>query len=295
MLENCHSIKNNFFEITVKNSGAELCSIKSQKTLHEFMWSGNPDVWASTSPVLFPIVGGLKNNSYCYKGNWYHLNRHGFIRNNQAVELTDKKNDRLTFVLRSNEQTIELYPFEFEFQISYQLIGNQIVVNNEVLNTGQHTMFFSVGAHPAFACPFFEGESYEDYFLEFEHKELAKTWLLDSNGQLNNETKMLLENSNVLPLKRNMFDNDALILKHLNSNKVSLKSKNHNKSITIDFNGFPFLGIWAKPGANYICLEPWCGIADYTNSNQELTEKEGIMSLESGKSFKVSYTIIIEE
>ena len=290
-----HSIKNETLEISVKQSGAELCSIKSVESGKEFIWDANPDIWGGSSPVLFPIVGGLKNNCFLHKEKIYELPRHGFIRNNDSVFLSEKRSDSLSFSLKYNEGTLKKYPFKFDFTISYTLKKNTIIVSHKVLNEGNEIMFFSLGAHPAFRCPINEGEVYEDYFLEFEKEETSSTWLLDKNGQITGDTSEVLKQTKILDLYKGIFENDALIFKDLISKKVSLKSKKSSSVITINFSGFPYLGIWAKPNADFVCVEPWLGIADSSNTNQDFETKEGIVELGIGKSFEVYYEISIEE
>ena len=290
-----HTIKNEFLEISVKQSGAELCSIKSVESGKEFMWDANPKIWGSSSPVLFPIVGGLKNNCFFYKENSYNLPRHGFVRNNDSVFLREEKSDGLVFSLKHDEETLKKYPFKFDFTIGYTLKQNKIIVNYKVFNEGNEIMFFSLGAHPAFRCPINEGEVYEDYFLEFEKEETSSTWLLDDNGQVTGLTAAVLKQTKILRLYKGIFEKDALIFKDLKSRKVSLKSKKSTSVITINFSGFPYLGIWAKPDADFVCIEPWLGIADSSSANQDLETKEGIIELGSKNFFEIFYEILIEE
>ncbi len=290
-----YKIINEFLEVSVKSSGAELCSIKSVKTGKEFMWDSNPEIWGSSSPILFPIVGGLRNNSFYYKGKSYSLPRHGFVRNNNKIVLSEETSDSLSFFLKYSEETLKNYPFKFEFSTKYTLHQNKIIIGTRVYNTGDEAMFFSLGAHPAFQCPLNDQEAYEDYFLEFEKEETSSTYLLDENGQVTSDTMPVMNRSKTLNLYKGIFDKDALIFKDLKSRKVSLKSKKSSSVISINYEGFPYLGIWAKPNANFVCIEPWLGIADSSSSDQNFETKEGIMSLQSKKTFDVFYEISIEE
>ena len=290
-----YKIINEFLEVSVKSSGAELCSIKSVKTGKEFMWDSNPEIWGSSSPILFPIVGGLRNNSFYYKGKSYSLPRHGFVRNNNKIVLSEETSDSLSFFLKYSEETLKNYPFKFEFSTKYTLHQNKIIIGTRVYNTGDEAMFFSLGAHPAFQCPLNDQEAYDDYFLEFEKEETSSTYLLDENGQVTSDTMPVMNRSKTLNLYKGIFDKDALIFKDLKSRKVSLKSKKSSSVISINYEGFPYLGIWAKPNANFVCIEPWLGIADSSSSDQNFETKEGIMSLQSKKTFDVFYEISIEE
>jgi galactose mutarotase-like enzyme len=155
-------------------------------------------------------------------------------------------------------------------------------------------MYFSVGGHPAFKCPVFEDETYEDYTLEFERIENSKTQLINmENGLISSGTKTVFNNSNQIPLKHGLFNNDALVFKDLKSKKVTLKSHNKGTVLSVSFDDFPFLGIWAKPTGDYVCIEPWLGVADNEATNQNLKEKEGIIPLEPNKTFKATYSIEI--
>ncbi|MCF2443856.1 aldose 1-epimerase family protein [Dyadobacter sp. CY345] len=289
------TIENDILTVGVNELGAELCQIQSKSSGKEYMWDANPDIWGSYAPVLFPVIGAVKNGFVLIKGKEYKVPRHGFIRNNPNLKLVEETAKSLTYGLKFSEKTLLIYPYKFEFMITFSLENNKIVVSHEVINHGEETMFFSLGGHPAFKCPVNDGEIYEDYYLEFAKTETASTWLLAEGGLVGNKTKPMIVNSNVLPLDPEMFDNDALIFKNLNSKSVSLKSKKSSQVVHIDYTGFPYLGIWAKPNANFVCIEPWLGIADTADSDQNFETKEGILSLSAGKTFAASYTIEIIE
>ena len=290
-----YTLENNKLKIAVKQVGAELCQITSIKNNTEFMWDADPQIWGSYAPNLFPIIGALKNDSYMYEHQQYQLSKHGFVRNNKDVELVEKTSNSLTFKLISNTELLKIYPFKFEFFITYKLSDNQIDVIHTVKNRDSKTMFFSLGGHPAFKCPVFEGEAYHDYTLEFEHIENSRTHLINMvNGLISNKTKPVLNNSKSIPLTHELFNEDALIFKDLKSRKVTLKSKSHGFILTVKYDDFPYLGIWAKPQGDYVCIEPWLGIADHENTNQQLTTKEGIITLNQNETFTASYTIEID-
>ena len=290
-----HQIENEYFKIVVNEIGAELTSITSRRTGQNFIWSGDPEIWANHSPVLFPIVGGLKDNTYYYKNKAYSLPRHGFIRNNNKIRLAHQTDASLSFMLTFDHDTLTSYPFEFEFTITYTLLANRIIVSHLVKNQGNEDMFFSVGAHPAFRCPLHDGESYEDYYLEFEKPETDSTWLLSQNGLVLSESKPILHNTNILHLNRAMFDNDALIFKNLESRQISLRSTKSPQVITLQYEDFPYLGLWAKPDAPFVCIEPWLGIADSIDTNQNLETKEGILTLKAKHHFMAAYSVEINE
>jgi galactose mutarotase-like enzyme len=290
------TLENKQLKITVKKTGAELCKITSSRNGTEFMWDANPDIWGSYAPNLFPIIGALKNDTYIFENQEYKLPKHGIVRNNEAVVLHEHTPNSLTFKLLYSEDSLKIYPFKFEFYITYKLTNNSIEVIHTIKNVDTKTMYFSLGGHPAFKCPVFENELYEDYFLEFEHAETSKSHLIImENGLISSLTIPLFNKSNSIPLTHDLFNDDALIFKDLKSKKVILKSKLYGNILSVSYSDFPFLGIWAKPNGNYVCIEPWLGIADNENTNQDLKTKEGILKLKAGNTFKASYTIEINK
>ncbi len=289
-----HTIQNAKLKIAVKNIGAELCEISSIKNNTQFMWDANPNVWSSFAPNLFPIIGALKDNTYVFENKKYSLPKHGFIRHNRNIKLHQQTKDRLAFALFYDERSLKDYPFKFEFYITYLLIDNTIKVVHHIKNCDDKTMYFSVGGHPAFKCPVFENENYNDYSLEFEQIENAKTHLINmNNGLISLKTEPVLKNSNTIRLSHQLFNKDALVFKDLKSKKVTLKSESNGNILSVSYCDFHYLGIWAKPEGDYVCIEPWLGIADSENTNQDFKAKEGILSLQAGKTFEASYTIEI--
>lgn len=200
--------------------------------------------------------------------------------------------DEIIFLLQESEETLKKFPFKFKLFVSYKLVETELVISYEVINTNSEKMYFSIGAHPAFRCPIQKGKKREDYSLEFSKKETAYTHLLE-NGNFNGETELILDNSKSLPLTKNTFDKDALVFKNLDSDEVSLV-ENGEKKLTFKFPNFPYLGIWSKnQESEFVCIEPWFGLADSVNSTGELSEKEGILSLESEEEFACEYTIVV--
>lgn len=289
-----HQIENDFLVVGVKTTGAELCQLTHKASGKEYMWQADPAFWANHAPVLFPIVGGLKDGTYFFEGKAYQLPKHGIVRYNETVVLSHQTADQLTFTLQSSEQSLTQYPFQFQLNISFRLTEKGLSVIHEVINQDSKTMYFSLGGHPAFNCPLHAGEKYEDYYIEFEHTETLSTWLLDETGLVGQEGPRMLDQQQVLRLHEHIFDQDALIFKAHTSNKVSLKSDRSTQVLSVAYEGWPYLGLWAKPGAPYVCIEPWLGIADAHDTTQQLTEKEGILSLEAGGSFTAAYHIEIQ-
>ena len=289
-----YTLENRKLKIGIKKIGAELSQISSVKNINEFMWDADPAIWANHAPNLFPIIGALKEDSYRFENKKYAMTKHGFIRNNKDIALHEKTKDSLTFKLSQNETTLKSYPFKFEFYITYKLKDNKIDVIHTIKNSDDKSLYFSLGGHPAFKCPVYENENYEDYVLEFEHDENSVRHLINmETGLISSKIKPVFNNSNKIQLTHDLFNEDALIFKDLKSRKVTLKSDTYGAILSVNFKEFPYLGIWAKPNGNYVCIEPWLGIADHEDTNQELKTKEGILSLEANKSFTASYTIEI--
>lgn len=290
-----HTLENETLRISIRETGAELCGITSVQTGMDYLWDGDPAVWASYAPVLFPIVGELKESTYLYQGNQYQLPRHGIVRNNPKVRLTDKNENTLTLTLDYDEDTLLVYPFRFRFDTIYILEQNQIIVQHRVENRGENEMYFSVGGHPAFCCPRHKHEAYNDYYLEFERAETVSRWLITDKGLLSGRTEPVLTGTAVLPLTHELFNEDALVFKDLLSTSVSLKSSKSPEVVTVRYSDFPYLGIWAKPQGDYVCIEPWLGVADSQQTDQQFETKEGLIRLASQATFVATYTIEITE
>lgn len=276
--------------VTISPMGAELKSVFHKEKNLEYIWQGDPAFWAKSSPVLFPIVGELKEKTYRYKDKTYQLSRHGFAR---EKEFTVSRQDEsfVTFSLESSAETRAVYPFDFVFSITYIVEEESLRVRYGVSNRGDEEMLFSVGGHPAFNVPLAEGTSYNDYRLVFDQDETVGRWPISKEGLIEKTPQPLLQNSNVLPLSKDLFVKDAVVLKHLQSNSVQLLSDKTPHGLEFSFEGFPYLGLWASPGADFLCIEPWCGIADSVDADGELANKEGINHLSAGEEFAVEWKV----
>ncbi|MFY0255049.1 aldose 1-epimerase family protein [Chitinophaga sp. 30R24] len=283
-------ISNEKLTVEVNPQGAELQSIVRKDNNLEYLWSGDPAFWGKKSPVLFPIVGGLKNNTYRYQGQDYTLGRHGFARE-QLFTVVAQAKDHVSFRLSDNETTRKVYPFHFDFTIQYLLQDDQLQVTYQVLNRDEKELLFSVGAHPAFKVPLVAGTAYEDYYLYFNKTENAGKWPLSPEGQVLQVPQPLLEHTQELPLKKSLFYEDALVFKHLASTAISIRSNRTPHGLTLAYEGFPYMGIWAAKEADFVCIEPWCGIADSVAATGALEEKEGINRLAPGETFEKTWTV----
>eukprot|EP01136_Pigoraptor_vietnamica_P031110 Opistho-1_new@91257 len=216
-------IENQFLKVSINPLGAELVSLFNKENNTEYMWNADPAFWGKSSPVLFPIVGALKNNQYFYQGKTYTLPRHGFARE-RVFSVEVQKEDSITFLLKEDEESLKVFPFPFEFRLIYTLVEKTLSVSYSVKNIGNEEMYFSVGGHPAFAVPLSEDTVYEDYYLEFNQTEDFPRWELADGGLIKKEATRFLENTNRLALTKELFYQDALVFKHQKSTEVILKS-----------------------------------------------------------------------
>jgi galactose mutarotase-like enzyme len=271
-------LHNAFIDIEVKEKGAEWCRFLDVQNNIEYLWSGDPAVWGKHAPLLFPIVGTLKDNQYYYNGNPYTLSRHGFARD-MMFTLLESSDTHCIFELKASAETLQVYPFSFSLQVSYHLIGKTLELTYQVKNEGGEIMYYSIGGHPAFRVPFLPGTHYEDYQLIFEQPETVDRWPISSAGLIESESIPFLQNQSAIPVQRALFARDAIVLKHLHARSISLVARAGQTGIQFDFPDFPYLGLWAAKDADFLCIEPWQGIADSVNHDQQLTHKEGILSL----------------
>lgn len=270
-------IKHQSFTAEINPVGAELVALKHGKC--NYLWEVNEQFWNRTSPILFPIVGRLKNDSYTYNNKSYTLPRHGFARN-LTFKVVEKLEDSVVFEIENNEKTIENYPFDFKLQLKYSISNKGLKIEYIVTNTGLKTLLYSLGAHPAFAI---DG-NIEDYALQFDvdvENEIVNHQL--ENENFSGKTEVIALQNGVLPLNYNWFKTDAIVLKNSGSKKIELL-KNNKRVVEVTYANFPYLGIWTKNNAPFICIEPWQGVADDANTSGKIEEKEGILHLESNKS-----------
>ncbi len=280
------TIENTFLKINCHQHGAELTSICNKQTQLEYLWQAGNE-WPKHAPVLFPIVGQLHNNTFCYQDKNYKMERHGFAHT-MKFEIAKATDLQILFCLSSNNETLNLFPFEFDFYVLYKLIDDTLLVTYTVYCKSDE-MYFSVGAHPAFKIPLLQNQLYSDYYLEFEKALNAKRWKLQ-DGMIS-EPEVFFDNEKILRLSYNLFYDDALVFKNLESEKISIKNYTSKNGIHFNAKGFPYYGIWAAKNANFVCLEPWHGIADSITNTGNIEEKEGIIKLKKNEVFDCTYSI----
>lgn len=278
-----YEIKNNFIKAKIKSFGAELNSLQKIDNDFEYIWQANPQYWARHSPVLFPIVGRLKDDSYFYKGKKYTLSQHGFARDKE-FKVVAQDDDFIEFSLKNDEKTFENYPFLFELNISYKLEKTKLIISYIVKNTSEDKLYFSIGAHPAFNIS--NGD-----FLEFENTTTSTRYFLNDKGLIYANEKLNFLESKLI-LDEEIFKNDALVFNDENIKSINLRDKNNNKILKVEFKDFPYLGVWSKQNlAPFVCIEPWFGVADEENSNQNIEDKRGIQFLKKDEVFSCFYSI----
>ncbi|MBG9981963.1 aldose 1-epimerase family protein [Aerococcaceae bacterium DSM 111020] len=291
------TLKNEALIVEISDKGAEMTSIRDAKTGYEYLWQGDPDYWARQSPVLFPNVGKLKNNQYTFQGQSYEIGQHGFARD-MTFTLQMETSNSATFNLKSSPETLEVYPFEFSFQITYILDENQITISYEILNPSNQVIYYSVGAHPAFNVHQKRDQSSQ---LDFNQVKLsfdpASHYLripLTKKGLID-KANAKYEPIDERVLSHKDFKKDALIYQIGNQTQVSLIDEIQEVEFKIRSNRMPFVGIWSPypKRAGFICIEPWAGIADDVSHNGDFTEKYGSQSLEPHEIRTHDFTIDI--
>lgn len=273
------------YEISVDTLGAELTELKKDGV--NYLWTKTPPFWQRHAPVLFPIVGKLKNNSYVYEGREYSLSQHGFARDSE-FELIAETSDSLEFRLIENKNPN--YPFEYNFYITYTLSTEGVRTTYRIVNEGSNVLPFSVGAHPGFLCPLNTSENLEDYFFEFEADDYLHRTLLQ-DGLLSNIEQQITLVDRILPISESLFKDDALVLSKFKSKWVALKSKTY--SLKVSWDDCTYLGLWKQPNAPFVCIEPWWGVTDKNNHNQDILLKEGIHILATDKQKEFSFNIYL--
>lgn len=274
------TLLNDYLLVTASTDGAELKSIRNLDNGIEYLWQAKKDIWPRHAPNLFPIVG--KMGKYTVDGKDYQMNQHGFARDS-AFKLLSSSDTEMVYELTFSDATLKLYPYKFVFQVVYQIADKELIVKYIVKNVDTKTIYFSVGAHPAFNVPLIVGEKFDDYYLDFEHYETVGKFAIE-NGCIAQNSIPFLDDQKKLVLSKDLFLNDALVIKNIKSEQITLRSHKSRYFVKMKFKGFPFFGIWTKPGFDaFICLEPWRGIADTVDKPLPIDQKEGIIALEKGK------------
>ncbi|MGN1134402.1 MAG: aldose 1-epimerase family protein [Oscillospiraceae bacterium] len=284
-----YTVKNDRIEISSDTSGAELHSVKSNGL--EYLWQCGPS-WKRYAPILFPFICSPKDRKYSAKGKEYTMpGNHGFARDSE-FELFEQAENSVAFILKSSDETLKVYPYEFEFVVKYTLEDNKVVVSNIVKNTGNDDMYFYVGGHPAFNCPLEEDLNFDDYYVEYEKNETIVQPLPDG------KSRVIIDGTNKYNLSRELFDFDVIMKDKPVSKTVSLKSDKSKHSVTVEFPESECIAVWSPTGDNnakFVCLEPWTTVPTYADDDDfALENKKHAIKLVSGKEYTYTYYIRID-
>lgn len=284
-------LENKKLKIKVSSFGAELKTILNKENNLSYLWNANPEHWKRSSPVLFPNVGKYYNGKYTYNGKEYYQGQHGFARD-MEFELLNKKDNCIEFILNSNENTLEVYPFKFSLIISYELVDNEIIVGWKVINKDNKVLYFSIGGHPAFNVPLFD-ERRSDCYLHFKNYKNIKSTKITEKGYATDEKIEYLLDDGYLKIYDDLFVNDALVIENQDIKEVSITDKNRKPYITIRMN-CPLFGIWSSSSdAPFVCIEPWYGRCDKDGFNGSLEHRKYQNKLNINEEFNANYSIII--
>lgn len=287
-----YGLENDKIRIEIDSHGAELKSLVKKETGTEYMWCADPKYWGRTSPVLFPFVGNVSGKQYRTKGKTFDMGQHGFARDMEFVLDTQSGNE-IWFVLRSNEETLAKYPYEFVLKLGYRLIDTKVEVLWHVENPSQEELPFAIGGHPAFNCPINEAEKQSDCYLKFDVDGTIVSQTID--GYLVGEaTKSYVLEDRRLRIDEHMFDNDALILADQGIHQASLCNASGEAYLTIEMDA-PLFGVWrpADPSAPFVCIEPWYGRSDRIGYEGELRDREYENVIAAGTTWEAGYAILV--
>lgn len=286
-----YELKNDVIAILIDSHGAELKSLKKSDTGTEYMWCADAKYWGRTSPVLFPFVGGLKNKEYKAKGKTYPMTQHGFARDMEFT-LLSRTEDEIWFVLNSNDETLEKYPYEFTLKLGYRISGNQTEVLWQVENPGKEVLPFSIGGHPAFNCPIEEGTKQSEYFVDFGDVDEVVSSRIGENGLVTGCMDVYGLTDGKLALTENLFDHDALVIEDNQTKEAALCKKDGTPYLKVTMEA-PLFGVWSPPGKNapFVCIEPWYGRCDSEYFDGTLEEREWGNVVSPGEIWKASYVI----
>lgn len=294
-MSNSEIIKKGNLSAEILKKGGELISFK--KDNREYIWQRDPKFWNRCAPILFPVVGRLKDNRISIEGKEYPMPKHGFVRD-MELEVVENNGEDVLFRLTSNTETKKYYPWDFVLDIEFSLANENLEVKITVTNADKKTMIFGLGGHPAIKVPMYQNDAFDDYRLEFEKDELLESDYVKPDFSVCADKKVLItDDKRTINLKRSLFNNDAMIFENINSSWVKLVNK-ENKGIKFYFNNFDILAVWTKgepENAEYVCLEPWNSMGVRDNDDGTIENKFGMKKIKPGESFKADFKIETED
>ena len=277
-------IENGKFIVKVNPMGAELSGLYGKEEKTEYMWQGLPEIWSGRSPILFPVVGKLVGDKYIYENKEYNMPKHGFVRK-ELFEIKEQKEDSLTLTYKDYEKYYESYPFMYEFSVKFDVTDKGVSVTHIVENKGEKDMYFSLGAHPGIECG-------KGAYLEFPEVENVRAYRFNDDKIIREETDEFLLGTNIFKIYDETFVGDAYVIEGLKSPYVYVKAPELGRTVKVDFGTAPYLGVWAKPAAPYVCIEPWFGLDDDVFAKGKIEEKKGIVKLPAKETFE--FTVKVE-
>jgi galactose mutarotase-like enzyme len=286
------TLRSPLLEARIDPKGAQLSSLSDAQG-RDYLWNGDPGVWAGRAPILFPIVGALQGGQYRIGNRHYSLSRHGFARGSDFAVVNTTPTTAV-FRLNSSASTLALYPFPFQLDIEYRIEGSTLSVIGSLRNEGSDRMPASLGYHPGFLWPLAVGQPRAMHSIEFEHEEPAPIRRIDAQGLLSPQSQPTPIVGRKLILTDDLFQQDVIILDTFTSRRVVYGAETGPR-IEVAFPTARYLGIWTKPGAPFICIEPWQGITDPAGFEGDLFAKPGIFVIEPGATHSFGMTIGLRE
>lgn len=277
-------LQSDWLTVEISPKGAELQRI-TDKNGFERLWDGNPAFWRGRAPVLFPVAGAFYEDRYQLDGKEYTMGKHGFARDN-VFTVESIAADAVTFLLTDDMAPHAGFPFGYAFRVRFSVEGSVLHTEYITENTGDQPFYFGVGAHEAYACP----EGIEAYEVVFEKAEPLYRHVMDGSA-LTHARELVPTEGNVLALTASHFDNDSLVFSGLASRSAILRSRLNNRQVRIDYADFDYLLLWTRPGAGYLCFEPWSNLPDFVDTDHDITKKQGMTRLAPGDTKTFAHTL----
>jgi galactose mutarotase-like enzyme len=289
-----HTIENAQLICTIESNGAEIRSLKDKATGKEYIWQIDTSIWGSSSPVLFPAIGKIKEDKIVFNGKEYAMPKHGIIRNNNLLTFEKHGISKCIFTLNSSEKTLKQYPYKFSFSVAFTLLEKRLIMTYKVKNRDSIPIHFTCGGHTAYACPLSETIKLSDYVIEFPATFALTSSTLGASGLLSLHKRKIESTEETLPLSDTLFNEDALIFSDIKCDWVRLRKKNEKKGVVVRFKDYPHLALWSKPCADYVCIEPWLGLPDLEGESIDLSQKSSYKTIEPGTTFSIAIETEIE-
>lgn len=289
-----YTIQNQHLTVGIEDLGAQLAFVCTPKGT-EYLWQGNPAIWSRRAPLLFPLIGRLKDSSYLVDGKQYTISSHGFARDS-VFQVVDHTDTSISFRMEDSEETLAVYPFSFSLTVTYTLEENSLKKSHHVENRSETTMYYELGGHDGFRAPLAPAEMMSDYAISIPGVDSTiQPYGMDAACMVTPKEQVLPISDGRIPLVPMSFGLDTIILDDLPQRKAALVDRDGNARVTLEFEDFPYLALWTKDAplpTNYVCIEPWSSLPDAVFAGRELSLKQGVRALASGADETLSYTTI---